>query len=358
MDMDDDDQPMGRRRSTSFIVEDHDSEEEIPDSGSDGSGGGDGELEPYIPPEGGRDRGTSVQIFDTSYDDQGGGGRSRGTSIAIEDDGTSESTEDMVARAANMSKIAARGGTHVGGLDYKPEPNPNKKAPQIRKQEGPIDSKMLGTLQKGLQGTGPGFPKMLTEEQIEELMLVEQEQQKIKEEKEDAKESMASLAQPATKGKKKKTKNTKKMVTRARKNSSASRKSSNAPLDKQEVGESLKDGKTIGKTRSQSDNTDAKTRSQSDNTTEPMPLPSLSEPAMETAPTSVVYKVKLLMLGDSGVGKTCLMRRFCTDSYNEHVLATAGVDFANKKMEVGGRSVEVQIWDTAGQERFHKVSQL
>lgn len=68
------------------------------------------------------------------------------------------------------------------------------------------------------------------------------------------------------------------------------------------------------------------------------------------------YKIKLLMLGDSGVGKTCLMRRYADGTFNEHVLSTAGVDFAVKTITAGNKRIAVQIWDTAGQERFHKIT--
>ncbi|XP_056282352.1 ras-related protein Rab-15-like isoform X1 [Pseudoliparis swirei] len=64
----------------------------------------------------------------------------------------------------------------------------------------------------------------------------------------------------------------------------------------------------------------------------------------------------LLMLGDSGVGKTCMLRRF-TESYFDHShISTIGVDFKMRTLEVDGIKVRVQIWDTAGQERYQTIT--
>ncbi|XP_056282353.1 ras-related protein Rab-15-like isoform X2 [Pseudoliparis swirei] len=65
---------------------------------------------------------------------------------------------------------------------------------------------------------------------------------------------------------------------------------------------------------------------------------------------------RLLMLGDSGVGKTCMLRRF-TESYFDHShISTIGVDFKMRTLEVDGIKVRVQIWDTAGQERYQTIT--
>jgi small GTP-binding protein len=66
---------------------------------------------------------------------------------------------------------------------------------------------------------------------------------------------------------------------------------------------------------------------------------------------------KVLVIGDSGVGKTCLLLRFCDNSFTTSHLATIGIDFKMKTIEVDGKRVKVQIWDTAGQDRFKTITQ-
>jgi len=66
---------------------------------------------------------------------------------------------------------------------------------------------------------------------------------------------------------------------------------------------------------------------------------------------------KVLIIGDSGVGKTCLLLRFCENSFTTSHLATIGIDFKMKTIDVEGKRVKVQIWDTAGQDRFKTITQ-
>ena len=69
------------------------------------------------------------------------------------------------------------------------------------------------------------------------------------------------------------------------------------------------------------------------------------------------YKqVKLLMIGDSGVGKSCLLLRFSDDSFSTNFITTIGIDFKLKTVEIDGKRVKLQIWDTAGQERFRTIT--
>ncbi|KAM9510879.1 ras-related protein Rab-33B-like [Oncorhynchus nerka] len=63
---------------------------------------------------------------------------------------------------------------------------------------------------------------------------------------------------------------------------------------------------------------------------------------------------KIIVIGDSGVGKTCLTYRFCAGKFPEKTEATIGVDFREKLIEIDGETIKVQLWDTAGQERFRK----
>lgn len=68
------------------------------------------------------------------------------------------------------------------------------------------------------------------------------------------------------------------------------------------------------------------------------------------------HLVKLLMIGDSGVGKSCLLLRFSDDSFNNNFITTIGIDFKLKTVELDGSRVKLQIWDTAGQERFRTIT--
>lgn len=63
---------------------------------------------------------------------------------------------------------------------------------------------------------------------------------------------------------------------------------------------------------------------------------------------------KVIVLGDSNVGKTCLTIRFCGGEFPQKPEATIGVDFRDKDMTIEGESIKLQLWDTAGQERFRK----
>jgi Ras-related protein Rab-1A len=66
---------------------------------------------------------------------------------------------------------------------------------------------------------------------------------------------------------------------------------------------------------------------------------------------------KLLLIGDSGVGKSSLLHRFADDEYKEDYISTIGVDFKFKTVEgADGKQVKLQIWDTAGQERFRTIT--
>ena len=68
------------------------------------------------------------------------------------------------------------------------------------------------------------------------------------------------------------------------------------------------------------------------------------------------YTFKIVMIGDSGVGKSCILLRFADDKFNENFYATIGVDFRFKHISIDGKNVKLQIWDTAGQERFKTIT--
>jgi small GTP-binding protein len=67
-------------------------------------------------------------------------------------------------------------------------------------------------------------------------------------------------------------------------------------------------------------------------------------------------RVKILMLGDSGVGKTSLIMRWTADTFSANMVGTVGVNFKTKRVCIAEEYVQVQVWDTAGQEHFHKIT--
>lgn len=68
------------------------------------------------------------------------------------------------------------------------------------------------------------------------------------------------------------------------------------------------------------------------------------------------YLFKILLVGNSGVGKSSLLLRFSEDMFSENYISTIGVDFKIRKIEQAGKQIKLQIWDTAGQERFRTIT--
>lgn len=66
--------------------------------------------------------------------------------------------------------------------------------------------------------------------------------------------------------------------------------------------------------------------------------------------------VKMLIIGDTGVGKSSIMTRFCDQKFNPEMLATIGIDYKSKEVLLDGQTIKIQIWDTAGQERFRSIT--
>ena len=75
------------------------------------------------------------------------------------------------------------------------------------------------------------------------------------------------------------------------------------------------------------------------------------------APSRLLPRAELLIIGDSGVGKTALMQRFADNTFCPSHIATIGVDFKVRSIEnADGKQIKLQIWDTAGQERFKTIT--
>jgi len=75
--------------------------------------------------------------------------------------------------------------------------------------------------------------------------------------------------------------------------------------------------------------------------------------ASDHSQSTIIFPIaKVVIAGDEGVGKTSLIRRYCTGTFEEPRIITTGVDFQIKIVEVNGNSIKLSIWDIAGQERF------
>lgn len=68
------------------------------------------------------------------------------------------------------------------------------------------------------------------------------------------------------------------------------------------------------------------------------------------------YLFKLVLIGDSGVGKSNLLSRYTRDEFNLESKTTIGVEFATKTIEHEGKVIKAQVWDTAGQERYRAIT--
>ena len=68
------------------------------------------------------------------------------------------------------------------------------------------------------------------------------------------------------------------------------------------------------------------------------------------------YKVKLIIVGDSGVGKTNLITRFASDKFEKNSKATIGVEFIYKTLKINKDIFKIEIWDTAGEERYKSIT--
>lgn len=77
---------------------------------------------------------------------------------------------------------------------------------------------------------------------------------------------------------------------------------------------------------------------------------------MATKDEEYDYLFKVVLIGDSGVGKSNLLSRFTRDSFSLESKSTIGVEFATRSQEIDGKIIKAQIWDTAGQERYRAIT--
>ena len=68
------------------------------------------------------------------------------------------------------------------------------------------------------------------------------------------------------------------------------------------------------------------------------------------------YKLKVVIVGDSGVGKSNLIKRFTTNEFNENSKATVGVEFISRSYKINDKFFKIEMWDTAGQERYKSIT--
>ena len=66
--------------------------------------------------------------------------------------------------------------------------------------------------------------------------------------------------------------------------------------------------------------------------------------------------IKILLVGDSSVGKTCILLRYSENKFQEQFLSTIGLDFKVKRMVIDGKPIKLQVWDTAGQEQYRTIT--
>ena len=68
--------------------------------------------------------------------------------------------------------------------------------------------------------------------------------------------------------------------------------------------------------------------------------------------------IKLILLGDTGVGKSSIIKRFMEDSFESNLISTMGSSFLEKTVNIKGKKVNIEIWDTAGQEEYRSVTKI
>lgn len=65
--------------------------------------------------------------------------------------------------------------------------------------------------------------------------------------------------------------------------------------------------------------------------------------------------IKVTLIGESSVGKTCIINKYCKNIFNEDVDSTLGANYSQKKLERNGQKIRLDLWDTAGQEKYRAI---
>ena len=76
----------------------------------------------------------------------------------------------------------------------------------------------------------------------------------------------------------------------------------------------------------------------------------------QNKPSNYQYIFKLILIGNSGVGKSCILQRYMKHTFEESYKCTIGVDFLMKSIVINGQTVKLQLWDTAGQEKYKSMA--
>lgn len=72
--------------------------------------------------------------------------------------------------------------------------------------------------------------------------------------------------------------------------------------------------------------------------------------------TKIDFRFKIIILGESNVGKTCLLRKYKNDEFQDSIMSTIGIDTVSKRIVLDDKNIMLNIWDTAGQERFFSIT--
>jgi len=84
--------------------------------------------------------------------------------------------------------------------------------------------------------------------------------------------------------------------------------------------------------------------------------PEMADATYPSNAGKIDHNIKLILIGDAGSGKSCILHRFVSGEFKRKSHHTVGVEFGKKLMEVGGKTLDLAIWDTAGQEKYRSVT--
>jgi Ras-related protein Rab-11B len=85
-------------------------------------------------------------------------------------------------------------------------------------------------------------------------------------------------------------------------------------------------------------------------------MDNVSDMSSQSSQSEVNRIIKLIVIGDSGVGKTNILQRFFNNSFNLESEMTIGVAFESKTLKIDSQKIKIQVWDTAGQERYQSLA--